>query len=541
MAQRNRSQGHGPALTQRERKLRKASRAEDAVPEEPEGHVEPKSADAASSQAELFPQERLLIWLSGFVKNHFTTDKFIQLSVLAFSAQQAYLYHDDSYQSAEDVNLLISTACGVVALLAGVVIAFRVKSQMNRDTDPWDSMPPWNTIYLVFLPLMIPYVLKRELMLYNSAFITSVLELPAFAKFVIQCSLIGSNTQHPDVMANAKVVALNLAAHYILGRISEFKSLDKIEVTLFATLITDLFLIESEELYVIVLQRLFIAYALGLGSVYGVVQLWKENTLARSVLVLAVWGTVFVASSLLLLEPVFNANALYWLVDYIQMSQTRCYIVGVWSTSLLLLIPTVFNYKIKLSQNSRRKIWHFLVLVLIAPFLHMDPDFVKLALAGTVILFLIVEMVRYLKLKPFGEVLDAHLREFADFRDERGPIIISYIYLFVGIALPILFDNSVVGLVVLGVGDSLASIVGSKWGEIHWSNSSKTLEGTVTFILSTFTICSLFKFLDWFFIDKSYYALLLTCTLSGLLEGNSDMNDNIMIPGFMVVTLESLN
>jgi dolichol kinase len=112
--------------------------------------------------------------------------------------------------------------------------------------------------------------------------------------------------------------------------------------------------------------------------------------------------------------------------------------------------------------------------------------------------------------------------------------------LFIGISLPILFNKSAVGLIALGAGDSLASIIGTNIGLVKWANSNKTIEGTMAFILATFFVSAGFKWLDLFFEGKSYHALLLTCTLSGLLEGNSNMNDNIMIPGFMLVLLEVL-
>lgn len=531
-----RTRSQGPALSQRERRQQSADKLKAALTESEEDQQQPQF-----SQVEPFPQEKFLMWASNFFRNHFTTDKFIQLSILALAVHQAYLAFDSSYKSDEDLNLLISTACGLVALIAGVAIAYRVSTQQGHKEGVVLALPQWNTIYVVFLPVMLSYVFNRELMLYNASFASAVLDLPIIAKVVIQTTIIGSNTQHPDTIDNLRAVLLHTSLNYVLSQISELKSLDKVEVTLFSILLTDLYLIQSTELYVILLQKLFIAYSLALGVVYGITQLWKQNNLVRSLVVVTAWVSTFTASALYLLEPVFGINAITWLLDYVTMSQDRIVIVSVWFGSLLLLIPTIFSYKINLSPNSRRKIWHFLVLILIAPPLKRDPEFVKLALSGALILFLVVELIRYLKLAPFGQFLDSHLREFADFRDERGPIIISYIYLFIGITVPILFDNSVLGLVALGVGDSLASIVGSKWGEIKWPGSNKTVEGTLTFIVSTFVTCSFFKFIAWYFVERSYYALLLTCTVSGLLEGNSDMNDNIMIPGYMLVILQSLS
>ncbi|VDM33129.1 unnamed protein product [Toxocara canis] len=42
------------------------------------------------------------------------------------------------------------------------------------------------------------------------------------------------------------------------------------------------------------------------------------------------------------------------------------------------------------------------------------------------------------------------------------------------------------GVLTVGVGDSLAAIVGSRYGTHHWSGSAKSKEGTVTMALSQF-------------------------------------------------------
>ncbi|CDR44210.1 CYFA0S14e00870g1_1 [Cyberlindnera fabianii] len=540
-----RSQQQGPVLSQRDRKKAAAqSRAEAEAAQKDKQRIDEEEAKKEDLiQRTPIPQEQFLNWLAWFCKTHFTTSRFVQLSALLFVVQQAYLAFEEEYQSEKDINLLISTVCALVALLAGIAITIRVKFQIRKqkgETGPV-PLPPWNAVYLVFLAVMLPFVYKRDLLLYNAALTSSVLDLPWFAKIAIQVSLVSSNTSHNDTLFNLKVIGLNTIVQYFLTQITELKSLDEVEVSLFSILLTDVYIIDSQELYFVVLQKLLVSFGVGASVLYAITRVWTSNTTARSCVLLASWGAAFVGTTLHQLDPILGKNSLVWLYEYITATSTRISIIALWLISLVLLIPTIFSYKVQFSPNFRRKIWHFLVLGLVSLPLHLDPEFVKLSLSGCLVLFLIVEQTRYLKLHPFGEFLDQHLRTFADFRDERGPIIFSYIYLIIGITLPILFNNSVAGLVVLGVGDSLASIIGSNWGEIKWSRSNKTVEGTMGFIVASFLVSALFKLLGWFFEDSSYNALLLACTVSGILEGNSDMNDNIMIPGFMCVLLEATN
>lgn len=229
---------------------------------------------------------------------------------------------------------------------------------------------------------------------------------------------------------------------------------------------------------------------------------------------------------------------LTWLYEYIFSSDTRIKIIFIWLLCLLVLIPNVMIFKSNFSLNTSRKIWHFLILFLLIPPLQLDPEFVKVSLSGTVVLFLVVEYLRYLKLEPVGKFLDEKLRSFSDFRDDRGPIIISYIYLIIGVSAPILINGSLVGVISLGVGDSLASIVGGKWGRIKWPGTNKTVEGTLVFILATSAVSLFCQHRYNSFSPISNGNVVLTCIVSGILEGNSVLNDNILIPPFMLIFSE---
>ena len=124
-----------------------------------------------------------------------------------------------------------------------------------------------------------------------------------------------------------------------------------------------------------------------------------------------------------------------------------------------------------------------------------------------------------------------------------------------GATIPIVYDYltnkekvSIIrysGLIALGVGDSLASIIGKRFGTIKWKGGDKTVQGTVAFIISVF---GCFFGINYLLKQKENYIpvgnwenLFVTVLLAGLLEGTSDINDNYLIPIFMPISYEILN
>lgn len=516
---------------QKAREAEEAAEAEEALQLEKEKEAENLAkSEEIDTQMPKLPHERILIWFYHFYVAHLSPNIFCEFGILAITAQQAYLAVMPTYLENEiDVNLLVSSACGLLAFLFALFIIYK-----SRET-----LPNWNTVYLLFLPSLLCFLFDKDLLLYNVSFTMASLDLPIIAKFFIQFTVIGSNSDYgSDTIFNSKLILLHLIINYSLYKISELKSWDLVENNLFSILITDLFLIKSEQYFIILLQKLLISFSLSLLVVYTINLAFRNNDLIRSILIAAVWPVVFVYSSLYQLNPILNNNSFEWLYNFITVTEFRTKTLSVWLISLLLIIPLIFSFKGYLSSNFRRKIWHFLIFILIIYPLYADLEFVQFCLAGTLIVFLIIEMFRYLNLYPLGETLNKNLKEFADSRDDKGPILISYIYLLIGVSIPIFINGSPIGLIFLGIGDSFASIIGKNFGLIKWSNSEKTFEGTTAFTLSTYLVSSILKYTGLFFTEKSYNALLIVSTLSGLIEGSSDMNDNILIPGFILILLE---
>lgn len=405
----------------------------------------------------------------------------------------------------------------------------------------------FEVIYVFFLPFMLSLLFYPELITINTVLMLNIFDGSLITRSVIQLFFLMFTSQDELVLLrNFSAIVLNVSFHYVLSTVSELKSLDNVDCNLFSILLTNVLFLakkpisqgEPLNLPYNVLWGTLMALLVSLGINYMVSLLLTvtKNKYVRSVFLF----TVFVISFPLLANYIIDIgdntqSPVIWLLNYIFESKTRRNILITWLSFLLILIPNILIFKSNFSLNTSRKLWHFLILALIIQPFQLDPTFVKISLAGTITLFLAVEYLRFLKLEPLGKLLDERLRSFADFRDERGPIIISYIYLIIGISFPLLVANSPVGLISLGVGDSSASIIGKKYGELHWPNSKKTIEGTMAFITTTFVVGVVCKEYLGYFAHLDNANWLLVCTLSGILEGNSILNDNILIPAFMLI------
>lgn len=106
------------------------------------------------------------------------------------------------------------------------------------------------------------------------------------------------------------------------------------------------------------------------------------------------------------------------------------------------------------------------------------------------------------------------------------------------------------GLVSIGIGDSLASIVGTLLGEYaptyhahFWPNSKRTIEGTIAFVISVYL--SLVVIRSYGVATNAGMvvfdpAMLFASTAAGLLEAITTENDNIIIPVFMFSIISQL-
>ncbi|KAN0092831.1 hypothetical protein V8E55_003615 [Tylopilus felleus] len=190
-----------------------------------------------------------------------------------------------------------------------------------------------------------------------------------------------------------------------------------------------------------------------------------------------------------------------------------------------------------LSVNARRKFFHGLAVVMFLPGVAVDPAFTHLSFSAAFALFIFAEYVRYFAIYPFGAVVHLFMNEFLDHKD-RGTAILSHFYLLTGCAGSVWLEGPsrilmYTGILALGVGDALASIVGKRVGKHRWSASStKTVEGSVAFAVSVIACAWVLRVLgltEQFSMGR--YGVV--AVLSSVLEALSEQNDNLTLPLYM--------
>ncbi|KAK4686360.1 hypothetical protein P7C73_g3762, partial [Tremellales sp. Uapishka_1] len=189
-----------------------------------------------------------------------------------------------------------------------------------------------------------------------------------------------------------------------------------------------------------------------------------------------------------------------------------------------------------LSVNARRKFFHALAVVMFVPGIAVDPAFTHLSFSVAFAAFNFAEYVRYFALWPFGASVHIFLNEFLDHKDS-GTAILSHFYLLAGCASPLWLEGpceilNYYGILSLGIGDALASIIGRRIGHIRWTPSSgKTVEGSIAFLASVLVSSGLL-WMSGAVADFNITPYIIATTLSSLLEAFSAQNDNLILPVF---------
>ena len=211
-----------------------------------------------------------------------------------------------------------------------------------------------------------------------------------------------------------------------------------------------------------------------------------------------------------------------------------------------------------------RKVYHFYAVGLFAPGVLYHPSLLQIAMACVLPVFLLLEVIRVEELPPLAQPIATFLATFLDSRD-AGTLILTHVYLLLGCAVPIWLDSALppaaeealaaragsvaavaraaapyAGLLVLGIGDAMASVVGVYAGRTRWPRSRKTLEGSAAGVASMLLVLALLLSCAQGGVprDLIQWAVLSGCTaLACVLEAATSQIDNLFLPLFFQTLL----
>lgn len=193
---------------------------------------------------------------------------------------------------------------------------------------------------------------------------------------------------------------------------------------------------------------------------------------------------------------------------------TRLLISGHCLLVLIVGLATVLQLSKVAEVDTRRKIFHGMMVLMFLPVTYIDPTYPALALTLVLAIFLLLDLLRASQVPPIAKPLTYFLAPYTDGRDHRGPVIVSHIFLLIGCAIPLWLSladlprdtagedinnpwsgwevptrdvSMVSGIVCVGMGDAAASLVGRRYGRLKWFwGGGKSLEGSLAFTIAVF-------------------------------------------------------
>ncbi len=170
---------------------------------------------------------------------------------------------------------------------------------------------------------------------------------------------------------------------------------------------------------------------------------------------------------------------------------------------LTIFIPLILKKKDKITKFAARKAVHMFagLSILSAPFYFWP--FWSAIIAGslTVLVFFSSKESKIKQLKELYEAIGEEAEEKVGYL--QGPFFyclsITSLVLIFAIFAPEQFYFPIAGIFLMIISDTLASVIGKRWGKVKisfaWTNSSRTLEGSLTFFGTALLLCFLSFFL----------------------------------------------
>ncbi|XP_057781837.1 dolichol kinase EVAN [Salvia miltiorrhiza] len=240
----------------------------------------------------------------------------------------------------------------------------------------------------------------------------------------------------------------------------------------------------------------------------------------------------------------FNMHPFLWVIDFVLSEPLKRLTLCVY---WLVIISVSVRRFYSISKNSKterillRKYYHLMAVAIFVPALIFQPKFLDLSFGAALAVFLLLEIIRIWKIWPLGHLVHQFMNAFTDHRDS-DLLVVSHFSLLLGCAIPIWLSSGFTdrplapfaGILSLGIGDTMASMVGHKYGVLRWSKTGKkTIEGTAAGITSVLAACFVLLPLlaaTGYIFTMHWFSLIVAVTTSGLLEAYTAQLDNAFIP-----------
>lgn len=219
-------------------------------------------------------------------------------------------------------------------------------------------------------------------------------------------------------------------------------------------------------------------------------------------------------------------------------------LVYVITTCLIFILGSMFWHGLQhFPQIIQRKYFHIMALMVFVPPAVLEPDWLRLAIAFAVWIFLTVESMRLTRFPFVAVMIETYVSDFIDDRDS-GELVLTHLHLLLGCGLPVLCGTEksiaqraihMCGISVLCIGDAAASVVGVKFGKHKWPGSKKSYEGTFGAFAGTFVfMLILIQLYGPDFSWETILSLFVASIIGALDEAFTSQIDNLTLPFIMI-------
>jgi len=153
----------------------------------------------------------------------------------------------------------------------------------------------------------------------------------------------------------------------------------------------------------------------------------------------------------------------------------------------------------------------------------------------------LLEHMRFAQIPPVANFVNEAFKTFQD-KHDQGDLILTNIYLLVGVSMPLWLTTDLEhadpllllsGVLCIGVGDSFASIIGSKFGRWKISQTRKSYEGLFASVISQLLFVKA--------MQMELNATLITGTIVvSFVEAYTTQVDNLALPFLMYAIMKHL-
>jgi len=232
-------------------------------------------------------------------------------------------------------------------------------------------------------------------------------------------------------------------------------------------------------------------------------------------------------------------NPIAWTLQTIFASNESKLLLLLWGVCTLLALHIVAQQDSRGITTITRKYFHFLVVVVFTSGVMVNRSLLYLASIVGLSVMILLEHMRFAKIQPVANIISAAFKTFQD-KNDRGDLILTNIYLLVGVSLPLWLTPDLEkadpllllsGVLSIGIGDSFASIFGSKFGRTIIPQTQKSVEGMMASILAQLVFVKALN------MELNLVLVFGICVVS-IVETLTTQVDNLVLPFVMYIVLK---